>query len=378
MPTRLRYSIRAASSSAAAMPNCWPETASTRRCITCNSANRRPLPNDWLVPAKAGMTEIDGAGRIPAATLVRRPSPAVVDVAAGRTVRGRFRIATHTVSPRLAARAQAARTRRCGRQHRRRWRRQNAVDDCTGGRLACARIQAGRGEPRLRRRGAHAPVARCAPRSRRGRRRTRVGPHAYWRAGRADAARLLLGEKVDVIIADDGLQHYALARDIEICVVDGARRLGNERLLPAGPLREPASRLREVEFVVCNGGAPHAGEISMRLVLDEAIELVEPGRTRSLDGFSGQRVHAVAGIGHPPRFFDALRAAGLEVIEHPFPDHHHYSISDFDFGGLLPVLMTEKDAVKCRPFARENWWAVPATAVLPASFLDQLAVRMRR
>jgi len=208
--------------------------------------------------------------------------------------------------------------------------------------------------------------------------RMRTGAPVAVGADRPDAARLLLGEKVDVIIADDGLQHYALARDIEICVVDGARRLGNERLLPAGPLREPASRLREVEFVVCNGGAPHAGEISMRLVLDEAIELVEPGRTRSLDGFSGQRVHAVAGIGHPPRFFDALRAAGLEVIEHPFPDHHHYSISDFDFGGSLPVLMTEKDAVKCRPFARENWWAVPATAVLPASFLDQLAVRMRR
>ncbi|HJR15061.1 MAG TPA: tetraacyldisaccharide 4'-kinase [Rhodanobacteraceae bacterium] len=208
--------------------------------------------------------------------------------------------------------------------------------------------------------------------------RMRTGAPVAVGADRPDAARLLLGERVDVIIADDGLQHYALARDVEICVVDGARRLGNERLLPAGPLREPASRLREVDFVVCNGGVPHAGEISMRLVLDEAIELVESGQTRSLDGFSGQRVHAVAGIGHPPRFFNALRGSGLDVIEHPFPDHHHHSISDFDFGDSLPVLMTEKDAVKCRPFARENWWAVPVTAMLPASFLDQLATRMRR
>jgi tetraacyldisaccharide 4'-kinase len=207
--------------------------------------------------------------------------------------------------------------------------------------------------------------------------RMRTGAPVAIGAKRAEAARLLLSEGVDVVIADDGLQHYALARDIEICVVDGVRRFGNGRLLPAGPLREPESRLRDVDFVVCNGGDAHANEVSMRLVLADAVALDAPATVRPLAAFSGQRVHAVAGIGHPSRFFEALRAFGIEVIERAFPDHHGYAADDLRFGDGLPVLMTEKDAVKCRGFAGKAWWTVPVSAELPGVFIDDLVARMR-
>jgi tetraacyldisaccharide 4'-kinase len=208
--------------------------------------------------------------------------------------------------------------------------------------------------------------------------RMRTGAPVAIGARRADAARLLLPEGVNVVIADDGLQHYALARDAEICVVDGMRRLGNGRLLPAGPLREPESRLRDVDFIVCNGGDAHNGEVPMHLVLADAVTLAEPARTSPLVAFSGTCVHAVAGIGHPARFFDALRALGIDVIAHPFPDHHRYTAADLEFGDGLPVLMTEKDAVKCRVFAKEDAWAVPVTAELPMSFFDAVAKCLER
>jgi tetraacyldisaccharide 4'-kinase len=208
--------------------------------------------------------------------------------------------------------------------------------------------------------------------------RMRTGVPVAVGSKRVAAARLLLAEGVDVIVADDGLQHYALARDVEICVVDGVRRLGNGRLLPAGPLRESGMRLQEVDFVVCNGGEPSDGEIPMRLVLADAISIAGPGRRVPLVHFSGNQVHAVAGIGHPARFFDALRTQGIEPLEHPFPDHHRYAASDFDFGDNRPVLMTEKDAVKCSTLAREDWWHVPVTAELPASFFNDVAARLGR
>ncbi|HXE67033.1 MAG TPA: tetraacyldisaccharide 4'-kinase [Rhodanobacteraceae bacterium] len=195
---------------------------------------------------------------------------------------------------------------------------------------------------------------------------------------RADAARLLVPEGADVIVADDGLQHYALVRDIEICVVDGVRRFGNGRLLPAGPLREPESRLSDVDFVVCNGGVSLTNEALMHLALADAVALADLAAHRLLAAFSRQRVHAVAGIGHPPRFFDALRTFGIDVIEHPFPDHHRYVAADLEFADSLPVLMTEKDAVKCRAFAKQNWWNVPVTAELPATFFDAVAARLKR
>ncbi len=191
---------------------------------------------------------------------------------------------------------------------------------------------------------------------------------------RVQAAGLLLDE-IDVLIADDGLQHYALARDIEICVIDGARRFGNARLLPAGPLREPLSRLARVDFRVCNGGKAELDEVAMTLVGDGAVCVIDPTQNKPLEEFRGRSAHAVAGIGNPGRFFDDLRAAGIEVIEHPFADHHAHVPGDLDFGDELPVLMTAKDAVKCRRFAKPNWWLVPVRAALATTFFDAVAER---
>ncbi|HEU0277763.1 MAG TPA: tetraacyldisaccharide 4'-kinase [Rhodanobacteraceae bacterium] len=197
-------------------------------------------------------------------------------------------------------------------------------------------------------------------------------------ADRVRAAHLLLADGVDVIVADDGLQHYALARDVEICVIDGERRFGNGWLLPAGPLREPLARLAGVDFVVANGGDPRPGEIPMRLALgDVAVAVDGSGRARALGAFGDTAAHAVAGIGHPGRFFAALRARGLTVIGHPFPDHHRYTAAELAYGSGAPVLMTEKDAVKCRAFARSGWWSVPVSAELPRTFFDAVTARLR-
>ncbi len=190
---------------------------------------------------------------------------------------------------------------------------------------------------------------------------------------RVAAGRLLLARHdCDVIVADDGLQHPPLFRDVEICVIDGERRFGNGLLLPAGPLRDPLSRLDSVGFRVCNGGRAGRGEVSMRLVGDTAVSLSDPARRKPLRDFVGQRVHAVAGIGNPARFFATLRDAGIDVVEHRFADHHAYSAGDLDFGDAAAVLMTAKDAIKCRAFARPADWQVPVRAELPDSFFDAL------
>ena len=192
---------------------------------------------------------------------------------------------------------------------------------------------------------------------------------------RPAAARLLLDAGCNVVVADDGLQHYALARDVEICVIDGVRRFGNRRLLPRGPLREPMARLRSIDLRVCNGGVAAAGEHAMQLQGGEVVALSGDGR-RPLASFAGQRVHAVAAIGNPARFFDSLRAAGIDVIEHPFADHHRFGRDELEFGDRLPLLMTDKDAVKCRSFARAHWWRVPVQAQLPAAFYAALDERL--
>ena len=195
---------------------------------------------------------------------------------------------------------------------------------------------------------------------------------------RVATARLLLdASDCDVIVADDGLQHYALARDVEICVIDGARRFGNGRMLPAGPLREPLSRLRTIELRVCNGGVAQPAEIPMTLVGDSAMGLgAGESVATPLASFAARRVHAVAGIGHPLRFFTMLRAAGLVVDEHPFADHHPFVAADLDYGDDAPVLMTQKDAIKCAAFARPHFWQVPVRAELAAAFFDDLATRI--
>jgi tetraacyldisaccharide 4'-kinase len=175
---------------------------------------------------------------------------------------------------------------------------------------------------------------------------------------------------VNVLVLDDGLQHYRLRRDLEIAVLDG-RGVGNGFLLPAGPLREPKWRLRTVDAVVANGAA-RKEDFTMLLAGDELHRMTDARERRPLESFAGQKVHAVAGIGDPKRFFLQLGAAGLKVIPHPFPDHHAFKPNDLDFGDGLPVLMTEKDAVKLRHAARPEWWVLPVTARLDAAFGDWL------
>ncbi|WP_225764106.1 tetraacyldisaccharide 4'-kinase [Stenotrophomonas sp. Marseille-Q4652] len=198
---------------------------------------------------------------------------------------------------------------------------------------------------------------------------------------RVAAARALIEAGCNVIVCDDGLQHYRLARDIEIEVVDAQRRYGNGLMLPAGPLREPVARARECDFRVVNLGQvaepPQSGfgEWPMRVRIEGAQPLTG-GRERPLSAFSGQRVHAVAGIGHPQRFFAMLRGHGIGVVPHAFADHHRYQSEDLDFGSGLPVLMTEKDAIKCHGFARDWHYSVPLHADLPAAFWIALLDRL--
>ena len=171
---------------------------------------------------------------------------------------------------------------------------------------------------------------------------------------------------VNVLVLDDGLQHYRLRRDIEIAVVD-ARGLGNGFMLPAGPLREPRLRLRTVNAVVAHGGSP-AKDFSMSLVGEEVHRMTDARERRSLKAFAGQKVHGAAGIGDPNRFFVHLGRAGVKVIPHPFPDHHPFTARDLDFGDGLPVILTEKDAVKLRSAARPEWWVLPVSARLDPGF----------
>jgi subfamily B ATP-binding cassette protein MsbA len=201
----------------------------------------------------------------------------------------------------------------------------------------------------------------------------------------AAVKHLLAQHLIDVIISDDGLQHYALDRDVEIAVVDGQRGLGNGQCLPAGPLREPPSRLTEVDFVVVNGlehpVLPRAA-MTMQLVPENLVHLlsddVESLQTTRL----GHTVHGVAGIGNPQRFFLALRALGYEVIEHAFADHHNFTLTDLMFGDSLPVIMTEKDAVKVSllnpGILHQQFWYLRVEASLPDAFWAGLLDKLTR
>lgn len=177
----------------------------------------------------------------------------------------------------------------------------------------------------------------------------------------------------DVIISDDGLQHYALQRDFEIVVVDGARMYGNQFMLPFGPLREPLGRLNSVDAVVVNGSKLlKAGEFQMRLSGDMFYSLTSPEKTVQADYFYNKKVHAVAGIGNPSRFFSYLRRLGLDVLEHRFPDHYQFQASDLQMPGADIILMTEKDAVKCLHFARDNVWVLPVEAEVSGGLEDKV------
>ncbi|MFT7413454.1 MAG: tetraacyldisaccharide 4'-kinase [Methylophagaceae bacterium] len=184
------------------------------------------------------------------------------------------------------------------------------------------------------------------------------------------AGKILLQDyDCNIIISDDGLQHYALGRDIEIVIIDGKRQFGNQLCLPAGPLREPLSRLDRVDFIVENHGSSLA-DYTMVLTQLHAINLVDHTTPEPLSNFIGQSVHAVAGIGNPQRFFDQLSSQGLHVISHAFDDHHPFQSKDLNFNDNKPILMTEKDAVKCQPFANSNTWYIPIEATISGK-LDQ-------
>jgi len=192
----------------------------------------------------------------------------------------------------------------------------------------------------------------------------------------AAAAALVKYNDCDVLISDDGLQHYALQRDIEIIVIDGVRRFGTGFLIPAGPLREPVSRLHEADLVVVNGLGGH-GEYQMKLKAGLLHNLKDDSKTCALDDFRDRKVHAVAGIGNPERFFMSLRHNLRRLETHAFPDHHGFRHSDLQFDDDAPVLMTAKDAVKCRRYASGREWYLPVHAELPNEFctrLDELLV----
>lgn len=182
---------------------------------------------------------------------------------------------------------------------------------------------------------------------------------------RSDAVQALLAEHaVQIIITDDGLQHYALARDKEIVVIDGVRRFGNGWWLPAGPMRERASRLKSVDAVIVNGGEAKTGEIPMHLQPGLAINLVT-GERRSVAALPS--LVAMAGIGHPPRFFATLEQCGAR-LEKRVPLADHQALVEGQVDALTApgqsLIMTEKDAVKCRAFAKDNWWYLPVDAEL--------------
>jgi tetraacyldisaccharide 4'-kinase len=207
---------------------------------------------------------------------------------------------------------------------------------------------------------------------------------------RVEAARNLVAAHpdVDVVIADDGLQHYALARDCEIVAIDAARSFGNGLLLPAGPLREPESRLAGVDAIVRlvtdtktvagAGTTPTATacESMMRLEPLAWRNLRTPGIHADPSRWPRDAVHAIAGIGHPERFFAQVRGLGIDAMAHPFPDHHAFTPADLAFPGAAAILMTEKDAVKCAVFADDRCWCLPVRARIDPALVERVLARL--
>ncbi len=182
----------------------------------------------------------------------------------------------------------------------------------------------------------------------------------------------------NVIVSDDGMQHYKLPRDIQIAVIDASRMLGNGYCLPAGPLREPKQRLDNCDFVVLNGEVSTNTKktwFSMGFEGEVLVNL-KTGEEKALKHFAGNEVNAVTGIGNPQRFYNTLTQALLSIQEHSFPDHHAFTQTDFHFGNELPIIMTEKDAVKCSGFAEINIWYLPISAKLPNGFDTQVLEKL--
>jgi len=190
-------------------------------------------------------------------------------------------------------------------------------------------------------------------------------------------AALLAHPQCDVVLCDDGLQHYRLQRDVEIAVIDGELGFGNGLMLPAGPLREPVSRLRSVDATVVNGGDAATGQYAMRLTGAVFYNLLNPGQTatpadfnKPTDDFHKSKVHAVAGIGRPQRYFQYLETLGIPFTPHAFPDHHPYRATDLSFTNCDAILLTEKDAVKCAAFADARYWVLRVDAQIDPALTD--------
>ncbi|MEE4632356.1 tetraacyldisaccharide 4'-kinase [Pseudomonas alliivorans] len=190
---------------------------------------------------------------------------------------------------------------------------------------------------------------------------------------------LLAAEPLDLILSDDGLQHYRLARDLELVLIDAARGLGNRRCLPAGPLREPAERLNSVDAVLYNGAEADREDGYAFTLKPAALINLRSGERRPVDHFpAGQAVHAVAGIGNPQRFFKTLEGLHWQPVQHPFADHAVYSVQALTFTPSLPLVMTEKDAVKCRVFAADDWWYLAVDAVPSDAFVSWFDKQLSR
>ena len=190
-----------------------------------------------------------------------------------------------------------------------------------------------------------------------------------------DIESLIEHSKVNIIVSDDGMQHYAMARDLEIAVLDGVRRLGNGYCLPAGPLREPAPRLAEVDLIVTQGLAGR-GEFALRYDAKQVLR-VDREMSVPLADFAPKSVHAVAATGNPESFFKLLRKHGFRITPHAFPDHYQFRRQDFEFGDDAPIVMTEKDAVKCEFLNDSRMWYVPIDIELPAVIESRLRTLLR-
>jgi len=204
----------------------------------------------------------------------------------------------------------------------------------------------------------------------------RTGVPVVAAARRRDAVKKLAEMGLDLVFSDDGLQQADLARDMEFCVVDGERGLGNGHLIPAGPLRETAERLRQVDFVVTNGewpGKPDDVDVNVMHLKANVVRSLDDTKEYSIDefrrDFTGTSIHAVAGIGNPQRFFRMLESLGIKAEPHGFSDHHSFAAEDFEtIGTGSAIIMTEKDAVKCRSLGLNNAWYVPVETHLSDEF----------
>tara|TARA_B100000953_G_scaffold47881_2_gene36498 strand:- start:1598 stop:2602 length:1005 start_codon:yes stop_codon:yes gene_type:complete len=189
---------------------------------------------------------------------------------------------------------------------------------------------------------------------------------------RAKGAKELVEKyNCNIILCDDGMQHYSLARDIEIAVIDGQRRFGNNYCFPAGPLREPKSRIFKADLIVSKYNA-RTCEHKMDYTYHQLVSLNELSKTIPISDLHGMTVHAIAGINNPDHFFSYLRSHKLELIIHKFPDHYSYTEDDVKFDDNFPVVMTEKDAVKCLNYSSDKHWYIPISAELSKSFVCDL------